>query len=100
MRLLLLAGTGAIGAERNDDHLPDDVLAAAAALAAHEWVLDDRHHAVRSGGDKSRLDRVEQVLVYLDAIEGCLIERSRNVTRCVVLEPQVRAHAQEEDVAQ
>ncbi len=99
MCLLLPCVAGAIRAERHDDHLPDDVLAAS-ALTAHQRVLDHRHHAVRPGRHESSLDRVEQVLVDLDPVERCFVKRGRHVAGGVVLEAQVVAHAEQEDVAQ
>ena len=88
-----------VGAERHHhDGAVRDVFGF--ALAGHEWVLDHRHHAVRAGGDESGLDRVEQVLVHLHAVERGLVERRRHVPGGVVLEPEVGAHAEQEDVAQ
>ena len=88
-----------VGAEWNNDHLPDHVLAAA-SLTAHERVLDHRHHAVGPGGNEPRLDRVEQILVHLDSIERRLVERGGDVAGGVIFEPQILAHAEQEDVAE
>ena len=88
----------AVGAERHDEDLTDHVFGL--ARPGQQRVLDDRHHAVRARGDEARLHRVEQVLVDLDAIESRLVEGGRHVARGVVLEPQVRAHAEQKDVAQ
>ena len=88
----------AVGAERDNHHLPDHVFGF--GLAGHQRVLDDRHHAVGARWDEARLDRVEQIPVDLDPVERRLVERSRHVAGRVVLQPQVGAHAEQEDVAQ
>ena len=74
-----------VGAEWHHHHLADHVLAL--ALARHERVLDDRHHAVGASRHVPRLDRVEQVLVDLHAVERRLVESRGYVPGRVVLEP-------------
>ncbi len=91
--------TRAVRAERNHHDLADDLLLAP-ALAADQRVLDDRHHAVRPGGNEARLHRVEQVLVDLNAVERRLVQGGGHVAGRVVFEAQVAAHAEQEDVAQ
>ena len=89
----------AVGAEGDDDDLANRRGGRLRAFVREERILDHRHHAFRPRRDEPGELRVEEPVGDLDAVESRLVEQLRDVAGGVVLEVQVRAHAEHVDVA-